>query len=650
MAPRVTRGNAAREAALSAPAEKERAAQQLSSTPATPATLAPAKKRAVAPKKKAANREATATPAKTTITIKTSAKFKEQDAPIIPAVTTKKRKRTSAAKTEDDPVELPHGLGKLWKPTEATPETAEAHMSESALKAQAHDESAVKKIESIPSVAQPTELAAAVAATDAPEDPPTKKSRKKANPYGLTPGISPFPDWPHPTAEECRKVHDLLSTIHGTVKVPEAIPEPSATVAGCGEVPSVLDALIRTLLSAATSGSNSSRAFQGLIEEYGQKKTGIGKGSVDWDAVRRSDVSRVFNAIKSGGLADVKSKKIKQILDMVYEENQARRNALVRAAEEPDGEKAATIAPKGAEHENEEAKALEIQGADEDVLSLDYLHSMPNEESFNHMLRYPGIGVKTASCVTLFCLRRPSFAVDTHVFRLCQWLGWVPEKANRDTTFMHCEVMVPDELKYPLHQLLIQHGKKCGRCRAITGESSEGWAQGCVIDHLVTRTGVRKGGPSPVKAKRAKKAKKGEETDEDEDEDIDMDGEESYYGTLAKKKAKKATPNKTPSKVKKEEEAQDRAESDSGSPAKKKATKAMKATPKKTPSQELETEEDVDAQATATKKVRKPAKTTPKATTNGVVMNGEAAPKDAPAKDKAAKTSTRKRKSTAKDT
>jgi len=62
-------------------------------------------------------------------------------------------------------------------------------------------------------------------------------------------------------------------------------------------------------------------------------------------------------------------------------------------------------------------------------------------------------------------------------------------------------------LKYSLHQLFIRHGQACGRCRAITGESSEGWDEGCVIDHLVTRTGVKKGGEDNTSAKKRKASK-----------------------------------------------------------------------------------------------------------------------------------------------
>jgi endonuclease III len=159
---------------------------------------------------------------------------------------------------------------------------------------------------------------------------------------------------------------------------------------------------------------------------------------------------------------------------------------------------------------------------------------LDTDEAFEKLVSYPGIGAKTASCVLLFCMQRPSFAVDTHVFRLCKWLGWVPEHATRDTTFSHCEVRIPDELKYPLHYLLIKHGKTCQRCRAITGESSAGWEEGCVIEDLVERTGVRKGGTTPKKKKTSKgkttKKRKLESEDEgsdsDELSDLELDDDE----------------------------------------------------------------------------------------------------------------------------
>jgi endonuclease III len=433
--------------------------------------------------------------------------------PITPKST---RKRTRAAAIEDEDVnELPHNLGKI---PELLPSVAENDENDDSSPAKKPRKSRAPKKTPSPKK-DDVESTVAKASTTSPKKP-------KNNTYGLTPGKTPYPNWPHPTPEECQEVSRLLSIIHGEVKAPKTVPAPSLTVTGCGEVPSVLDALIRTRLSAATTGTNSSRAFAGLMQKFGILQDGIGKGSVDWNKVRTADIKDVFEAIKSGGLADVKSKSIQQILQMVWEENQTRRKELLASGD--------SAAP-GSKDEPPEEKNAEIARAEENVLSLDHLHLLSTDEAFNALTKYPGIGPKTASCVLLFCLQRPSFAVDTHVFRLCTWLGWVPPPGdpaglppggkgkftgpNRNSTYAHCEVRIPDDLKYPLHQLFIKHGKTCPRCRAITGENSEGWDEGCVIDHLVKRSGVKKGGDaSPTKGgKGGKKKTKAKEIDSERD-------------------------------------------------------------------------------------------------------------------------------------
>ncbi|KAF2753457.1 DNA glycosylase [Pseudovirgaria hyperparasitica] len=421
---------------------------------------------------------------------------------VSPPRSTKKRTRGDVKSEEDD--ELPHNLGKSLDTKQNVASPAKKSRSRKQVKLEASD------------VADAKELVNSVVVKTEEKGSPSKKAKKpKDTTYGLTPGETPFPDWPHPTPEECHEVNDVLSKLHGAVKAPKTIPNPSLTVSGCGEVPSVLDALIRTRLSAATSGTNSSRAFQGLVQRFGTIKEGIGKGSVNWDAVRRADVKEVFEAIKSGGLAQVKSKDIKEILQQVYEENQARRAALLN----PNAD------PAGASKESADEKDREVALAEASVISLDHLHLLPDKEAFDKLVKYPGIGPKTASCVLLFCLQRPSFAVDTHVFRLCSWLGWVPPNATRNTAYAHCDVRIPDELKYALHQLLIRHGKSCPRCRANTSETYRGWEDGCVIDHLVKRTGVRKGGveagsPNKKKTKKTKGKMESDEEDEGSDDSL----------------------------------------------------------------------------------------------------------------------------------
>ena len=469
-----------------------------------------------------------------------------------PANTGRKRKRAAPApKVEEYPDELPHNMGKRLSANAMVKEEEVADVKSSPKKANDAVKNTAKEeqAEDVKEVIDGAKIADEV-------EGPVKKKAKTATPYGLTPGRSPFPDWPHPTPEEAQIVHDLLLTEipnerKPSIVQPDTIPPPSEQVAGCGQVPSILDALIRTLLSAATTGKNSSSSFQGLVKNFGLETKGLGKGSVDWNAVRLAPQKDVFKAIESGGLADSKSKNIKAILDMVYIDNEERRNALLKAKEA--GERFTV---------EKEAELLLLQ---QGVLTLDYYHVLSTEDALNTFIKYPGIGVKTASCVALFCMQRPSFAVDTHVFRLCQYLGWVPpdnslgprqKKPDRNSTFSHCEVRIPDNLKYGLHQLFLNHGKKCPRCRAITGEKSAGWAEAnCVIEHLVKRLGAKKGGLDNLK--KASKTKMGKKAHDEEDEDSEMEdfSDEGAPGgteetiTSPKKSARKTRASTTPNKA-----------------------------------------------------------------------------------------------------
>lgn len=488
---RLTRGSLAREQMDQSPPVATQQPVQLSSPPPTPDRLLKTPKSVTTRKK--------AVPAK--------------NLPITPKTTPRSpRKRTRVVlKDEGDANELPHNLGKIPDLAAFDDGADQGSPSKKPRRRIATKKATPKKEGAQNLVDKKEDVQGIVDKATGTVTPSPKKATKKK--HVLTPGITPYPDWPHPTPEECEEVTRLLSSVHGEVKAPKVVPPPSLEVSGCGEVPSVLDALIRTLLSANTSGTNSSRAFAGLVKRFGILEEGIGKGSVNWNNVRLATTQEVFDAIKSGGMADVKSKYIKAILQLVWEENQARRGELI-----------ASGATAGSSTETPGQKHAEIEKADDGVLSLDHVHHLSTEDAFQKLASYPGIGAKTASCILLFCLQRPSFAVDTHVFRFCEWLGWVPPpgspallspgkkgkpgKPDRDRTFFHCEVRIPDHLKYPLHQLFIRHGKTCPRCRSNTSESYADWKEGCVIDHLVKRTGKMKGGvASPKKGGKVAQAK-----------------------------------------------------------------------------------------------------------------------------------------------
>lgn len=144
--------------------------------------------------------------------------------------------------------------------------------------------------------------------------------------------------------------------------------------------------------------------------------------SDDWEAIAKGGKAKLEDAIRCGGLAVVKSKVILSILEQVH------------------------------------AKYGEY--------SLDHLHDASTDDAYKEMLSFQGVGPKTASCVLLFCLRRESFAVDTHVWRIAGLLGWRPKDAGREATQAHLDVRVPDEDKYGLHVLMVTHGKRCDECKA----------------------------------------------------------------------------------------------------------------------------------------------------------------------------------------
>lgn len=236
---------------------------------------------------------------------------------------------------------------------------------------------------------------------------------KKLKAYAQYANSSPFPDFAHPTPDECKLAHRILASLHGARTRPDEVVAPSGR-AGCGDSPSVLDALVRTILSQNTSDVNSSRAKQSMDRAYGR--------SDKWDAIVAGGQARLQEAIRCGGLSAVKSRVILGLLEQV----RARYGAY----------------------------------------SLDHLHDAASEDAMREMLSFQGVGPKTASCVLLFCLRRESFAVDTHVHRITGLLGWRPAKASRDETHQHLDARIPDEDKYGLHILLVSHGKKCAECRA----------------------------------------------------------------------------------------------------------------------------------------------------------------------------------------
>jgi len=233
------------------------------------------------------------------------------------------------------------------------------------------------------------------------------KARNRKLAYAL--GTTPFPNHKLPTPQDVEEVVALLEAAHGPAVRPDKVPKPDNSVSGCGEVPSVLDAVIRTLLSANTHNSNSSKAFAGLIDRFGlvpecAEAEGVkgrsDAGTVDWDAVRRADLGDVVNSIRKGGMAPTKGRRIKNLLDVVWKESiERKRTERMKAegsTEQEDGIK------KGEATKRELPDSYNMGDEDGD-LSLDYIHELSDGEAREKLTSFDGVGPKTASCVMLFC-------------------------------------------------------------------------------------------------------------------------------------------------------------------------------------------------------------------------------------------------------
>ncbi|KAI8958292.1 DNA glycosylase [Daldinia sp. FL1419] len=244
---------------------------------------------------------------------------------------------------------------------------------------------------------------------------------KKLKSYAQFANKSPYPGFSRPTPEECQRAYDVLAKVHGERKRPERVLNAPTDRAGCGDSPSVLDALVRTILSQNTSNKNSTRAKLDMDEVYGSENS-----EERWAAIAAGGPAKLEKAIARGGLGGVKSRVIVDILNQVKQRY--------------------------------------------DKYSLDHLLGLEaggdDEEAMRELISFRGVGPKTASCVLLFCVGRASFAVDTHVHRLTGMMGWRPASASRDEAFAHLDARVPDELKYGLHVLFIEHGRTCPECKA----------------------------------------------------------------------------------------------------------------------------------------------------------------------------------------
>ena len=171
-----------------------------------------------------------------------------------------------------------------------------------------------------------------------------------------------------------------------------------------------IDSLIQTILSQNTNDRNSGEGFRCLKKAF-----------PNWTAVEEAPWQRVAAAIRVSGLANIKSRRIKQLLKDLREE---RGN-----------------------------------------YSLEFLKKTDPESARKYLLAIPGVGPKTAACVLVFSFGMPVFPVDTHIHRVCKRLGMVGSHTGANKAHDELQELVPAKWVYPLHMLIIRHGRETCHAR-----------------------------------------------------------------------------------------------------------------------------------------------------------------------------------------
>lgn len=168
--------------------------------------------------------------------------------------------------------------------------------------------------------------------------------------------------------------------------------------------------LINIILSQATSDVNSERTFRNLKTRFR-----------NWENILKADEKEIAEAIKIGGLANQKSKVIKDLLEQIKQAN--------------------------------------------GKLSLKFLDKMNDDSARDYLLQFRGIGPKTVACTLLFALQKEVFPLDTHIFRVLKRMGILPEKIADIKAHKLLDRLVPHGKFYSLHVNLIRLGRKICRPR-----------------------------------------------------------------------------------------------------------------------------------------------------------------------------------------
>lgn len=165
--------------------------------------------------------------------------------------------------------------------------------------------------------------------------------------------------------------------------------------------------LISTMLSHRTTGHNERIAYESMWQRFGS-----------WEGIRDAPVEELSDAIQASNFPEVKAPRIKAVLDFIIRER---------------GE-----------------------------ANIDFLSDLSVEDALEWLTTLPGVGIKTATLVLLFCFGKPVMPVDTHVHRVSQRIGLIGAKVNPTAAHPILWELLPPEphILYNFHVVLLKHGQK----------------------------------------------------------------------------------------------------------------------------------------------------------------------------------------------
>ncbi len=137
-----------------------------------------------------------------------------------------------------------------------------------------------------------------------------------------------------------------------------------------------MEQLFATILSQRTNYANERKAYERMWEQFGS-----------WEGIMNAPLEELTEAISSFNYPEVKAPRIKETLRLIQEECGA--------------------------------------------FNLDFLADWPVEKAQEWLMRFEGVGHKTATFLLLFSLRKPVLPVDTHVHRVSQRVGIIGPKVSQ---------------------------------------------------------------------------------------------------------------------------------------------------------------------------------------------------------------------------